>query len=122
MAGSILVVAIVLLFIVITFGATSSAFECNGKLTDVNLDKPAILYFKLNEYRWFILWAKNNGMVNVEIPQIYVGSYNVQRVLDQYQLFDLENNFKGNYSALSKTISLQTNQGFFDGNCKRIDS
>jgi hypothetical protein len=120
--GAITVSAVLLFVFVVNFSAVETRFECAGGFTAKTGQRSAAAYVKLHEYRWWVgLWSNADAAIWVEVPNEMVEYFgNVARVGDQLQIRDSQNKIQGNFSTLSKTIALQTYQGFFDGTCKRI--
>lgn len=113
------------LFLVVVIANYSSAefgFECSGKLSSTQQSLPTTIYIKLEEYRgWVGLWSESAGNLRLEIPNQWVEYYDrLAEVGDQVQIFR-DQDLKGNFSSLSRTLALSTPEGFFDGVCKRND-
>lgn len=111
----------------VKFSMVESRYECVGTLSSTDGDKPLTVYIKLGTYRWWVgLWSNSDGQVHTEIPNTHIGYFsNLKKVGDQYQIFDLDMNIKGNFSSLSNVLALQlpvvSMTDFFDGKCKKID-
>ncbi len=121
-------VAVILIFVFLAkFSVVESRFQCPGKISSTDGLRPATVYLKLKEYRWWVgLWSESDAAIYIEVPNTYIDYFgDVKKVGDQYQIFDPAKRIKGNFSFLSKTlainlpIKLQTD--FFDGTCTRSD-
>jgi len=124
-----LAVSLILLFIfLVNFTATESRFECAGIITSKDGSRPLTLYLKLEEYRWWwAVWSKSKGSMYVEVPTKYVEYFgNLERAGEQIQVRDMENEFRGIFSTLSKKIGIQLplnlKTDLFEGDCKRIEN
>lgn len=119
-------VLIILLFIFIAnFSDVESNFKCVGEISSENSNTPVTTYLKLNEYRpWVGLWGDSDASIILEIPnEVYDYYGQVEEVGDQLQIFDEypTKKLKGNFSKLSKTLTIQIDYlGFFDGTCSTI--
>lgn len=122
--GALGVVAIVLLTVVFKFSSAESRFECPGKRSAGQAEKPATVYIRLAKYRWWVgLWSDSDAALWLEIPNQTVDYFgHVKEVGDQLQIYGSKNDIKGNFSTLSKALALSTPNGFFDGVCKKLDA
>jgi hypothetical protein len=121
-------VVVLLLFIfVVNFSAVESRFQCPGEISSTDGSRPVTVYLKLEEYRWWVgLWSESDAAMHIEIPNTHIDYFgNIKKVGDQYQIFDSANSLKGNFSTLSKTLTIQLpiklKTDFFDGTCKKSD-
>lgn len=118
--------AVVLLFVfVVNFSSVESRYQCVGTLTSAGNTKPATVYIKFAEYRWWVhLWSDSDGALWLEIPnQAYDYFGQVTRVGDTRHIASQPNKgIGGLYSTLSGTLALDTSLGFFDGTCRPIDA
>jgi hypothetical protein len=122
--GVLALIVIALVTIVLNFSSIESRFECSGKLSAGQASKPATVYIRLATYRsWVGLWSDSNAALWLEIPNETVDYF--ERVVksgDQLQIYGPKKDIKGNFSTLSRALTLSTPKGFFDGVCKRIDA
>jgi hypothetical protein len=114
--------------IIIYFSEVKSNFQCFGKISYKGNTRPITIYVKLAEYRWWVgLWGDgSDGYLNLEIPNTWVDYYGyIEESGDQRFIYDYEKypqkTLKGNFSILSKTLTLDTAMGFFDGVCSVVD-
>jgi hypothetical protein len=121
-------VVVLLLFIfVVNFSAVESRFQCPGEISSTDGSRPVTVYLKLEEYRWWVgLWSESDAAMHIEIPNNHIDYFgNIKKVGDQYQIFDSANSLKGNFSTLSKTLTIQLpiklKTDLFDGTCKKSD-
>ena len=65
----------VIVFVIVEFAATETAFRCEGKLTYAGQKQPATLFMTLVKYRWWVdLWSDgSDGMVTIEAPKLVIG-------------------------------------------------
>lgn len=117
--GLVLLVIVTLFIIVANFSAISSKYKCTGEISFEGNKESKTLFVVLEEYKWWVgLWSDSDGNVHLEIPNKYVGYYShVVDVGNQRQIYESPNEMKGNFSTLSKTLSLRTPYGFFNGEC-----
>lgn len=114
---------VALFLVVVNFTATDSTFRCDGEITAKGETKPATLFMKLTKYRWWTWWTATDGMVTIEAPKVglpYEPFLGLKKITDStVQIFEDSSHtaLKGMYYDLSKTLSLDTHQGFFDGTC-----
>jgi hypothetical protein len=117
--GLLLLVIVSLFIFVANFSVVSSKYKCTGEISLEGNKESKTLFIVLAEYQWWVgLWSDSDGNVQLEIPNNHVGYYShVVDVGNQRQIYDSPNEMKGNFSTLSKTLSLKTPYGFFDGKC-----
>ena len=129
--GSILAGAVLLFVFVINFSAVQSRFECSGEFWPrrgnfewVDEKQPLTIYMQLDEYRWWVgLWNDSDGSLWVEIPNelpLYFG--HIDEVVTRLDIYDSDKltTFRGEFSKLSRFISLRTPEGSFKGACKPL--
>jgi hypothetical protein len=124
---AVIVGAVVLLFVfVANYSAVESRYQCLGEVSSADGSRPVTVYLKIEEYRWWVgLWSDADAAIYVEIPNTSVDYFgSVNKVGDQYQIWDSEKNLKGNFSTLSKTLAIQLplklKTDFFDGICNKV--
>ena len=120
--GAVVIAALLLFLFVVNFSSVESRLQCSGEISSKGGSRPTTIYMKVAEYRWWVgLWGDSDGALWLEIPNELFEYYgHVIEVGDQLQIFDSEKKIRGNYSTLSKTLTISTPAGFFDGTCKRI--
>lgn len=116
---------LVLFLFVANFSATEKSFQCSGEITKDNIPQGAkTVYIKLTEYRpWVGLWSDSSGSVHLEIPsEGYEYFDHVDKVGDQLQIYQSypQKTPKGNFSALSNVLAIDTLYGVFEGNCQPV--
>jgi hypothetical protein len=115
---SILVVAIAVYGI--ANGVERQRYECKGSFTEKNQQKEGSIFFVLETYKWWILWAESKGNLKTEIPNIHFAYYpDVRKVGVLFHIYQ-DSRMQGAFSTLSRSFSLQTVAGFFDGTCEAI--
>lgn len=121
--AALLVVLALLLVVVVKFSSIESRYECKGTIISHGITRPAVVYIKLNEYRWWVgLWGDSDGDLRLEVPNEIVDYFgHLKEVGDQLQIFDHDRNLVGSYSRLSGSLALKTGMGFIDGTCVRIE-
>ncbi|MDM7941607.1 MAG: hypothetical protein QUV35_03165 [Hydrogenophaga sp.] len=119
--GGLLATAALLFLFLVNFSSVESSYECIGQTRDGGDSQPSTVYLQLEEYRWWVgLWSKSDAYLYVEIPNTFVFGYtHLDKVGHQYQIYEAENKFTGNFSTLSSALALSTHLGFFEGACKR---
>ena len=120
--GAVLLIVIGLFLFVANFSSVTSNYECPGEISKGEKKTPKTIYILLEEYRWWVsLWSDSDGNLKLEIPNELVDYYShVVEVGNQLQIYEPPNEMKGYFSTLSKTLSLKTQYGFFDGKCVSI--
>jgi hypothetical protein len=105
---------------VFVFSAKETSYQCEGEF-DGKGAKDSI-FFKLTEYRWWVFWADNDGLLTIEVPSraSHGGLFHIKRVGDQIQLISFDNGLRGSFSFLSNHIVAFLDPTF-EGTCKRID-
>jgi hypothetical protein len=107
------------LVIVFLFSTKEASYQCEGEMEGKAAKDT--LYFKLTEYRWWVVWADNDGLLNIEVPsRAIIELFTIKRVGDQVQLFTFGNNLRGYFSILSNHIVVFLDPAF-EGNCKKIE-
>ena len=111
-----------LFLVVVNFSSVSSRYECKGKILLGQSSNLKTLYIIVDEYRWWVgLWSNAFGVMQMEIPGEIVNYYsNVNEVGEQLHVYSSSNELVGNFSNLSKTLTLDTSIGFFDGKCEPL--
>jgi hypothetical protein len=118
----LLVVAAVLVgtfLFVANFSAIESRFACAGEISGGPNPGQTSLFVKLHEYRWWVgLWSDSQASVWIEIPNTWVQYFHHVRVVgDQLQIFEDPTSLRGNFSKLSRSLSIILPVGAFTGTC-----
>ncbi len=122
-AGGLLVVAIALFLFVANFSAVESRYECSGSLTSSGVEQPSTIFLKLETYRpWVGLWSDSSGSAWVELPTQTVSYFgHITEAGDQLQLWGQSNKLGGNFSSLSKALTVDLGAfGVFGGTCRSV--
>jgi hypothetical protein len=121
--GGLLLTVVFLLFFVAKFSSVPTRFECIGEMSADGRSQPATLYFKLEEYRWWVhLWGNSDGAVFTEFPDKTVEFYShIERLGDDVFAIYQNETIKGRFSRLSHRLDLATTAGSFEGKCSKID-
>ncbi len=116
----ILTPLVIIFLIVIFFSENTTKYECIGKFQKNNTDKT--IFLKHSEYRWWVsLWSDSIGMMWIEVPKKTVDvSTELRDGGNLIRLLGFNNELKGMFSPLSKSISVKIDGDFFDGLCKEI--
>lgn len=125
--GFLILVLIFIFLIIIYFSEIKSNFQCSGEISYKGTTRPMTVYIKLAEYRWWVgLWSGgSDGNLHLEVPNVWLEYYGyIEELGDQRFIYDYEKypqkTLKGSFSALSKTLSIDTPLGFFDGACSIV--
>ena len=121
--GGLLVVAIALFLFVANFSAVESRYECAGTLSSSGAEQPSTIFLKLETYRpWVGLWSDSSGSAWVELPSQTVSYFgHITEAGDQLQLWGPSNKLAGNFSTLSKALTVDLGAfGMFGGTCQGI--
>ncbi|WHZ27562.1 MAG: hypothetical protein OJF51_002359 [Nitrospira sp.] len=102
------------------FSTKKTSYQCDGQFEGKEIKE--IVYFKLTENRWWVLWADNDGLFDIEVPSraSHGGLFVFKRIGDQIQLFSFENRLKGTFSFLSNHAVFWLDSDY-QGACRRID-
>jgi hypothetical protein len=105
--------------IVANFSAKESRFACAGEMTGNVALGDTSLFIKIHEYRWWVgLWSESQASVWIEIPNTWVQYFNHVRIVgDQLQIYENPALLRGNFSRLSRSLSIILPGGSFTGNC-----
>jgi hypothetical protein len=121
--GLLLGLAVALFFIVANFSiAASTRYECKGTIISNESRQPATVYFRLEEYRWWVhLWSDSDGNFWLELPGTGVDYYSgVERLgEDLIKIQRSPTELSGSFSRLSQRLSIQTSLGAFEGTCTK---
>ena len=122
--GFLLLVLVGLYVIVVKFSAAESRYECSGQFSADQEAVPGTLFLKVAEYRWWVgFWSESDASLWLEIPNESVDYFSkLREVGDQLQVLGANDSIQGNFSRLSKALSLSTSKGFFVGACRRLDA
>jgi hypothetical protein len=121
--GVLLVIAIALFLFAANFSAVDSRYECSGTLSSNGTEQPSTIFLKLETYRpWVGLWSDSRGSAWVELPNQTVSYFeHITEAGDQLQLWGPPNKLGGNFSSLSKAITVDLGAfGVFEGRCRSI--
>ena len=123
--GLLIGVAVVLFLIVVNFSvAASTRYECTGTMRSKESREPATVYFRLEEYRWWVrLWGDSDGNLWLEVPQQGAEYYSKIERLGQ-DLINIQrtpSELSGSFSRLSNALTIQTSAGIFEGRCSSKD-
>lgn len=115
--GTIILIAVV----VFNFSATEARYECKGEYFQKDYGTTSI-FIKLEQYRWWVgLWSDSDGNLKTEIPSRDIGYYgHIKEVGDLIQIYSTPGEMAGHLSMLSKSLSLMTSLGLFEGQCERL--
>jgi hypothetical protein len=121
--AALLAILFVLLIFAVKFSTVESRYECKSTITFNGTTRPAVVYLKITEARWWArLWSDSDGDMNLEIPNEFVDYFShIKEVGDQLQIFDHRGNLVGTYSSLSGALMLKTTRGLIEGKCVRIE-
>ena len=110
----------IIFLVVIFFSEKTTKYECIGKFQNTNNETK--VYLKHSEYRWWVsLWSDSIGMMWIEVPNKTVDvSTELRDGGNLIRLLGFNNELKGIFSPLSKSISMKIDSDFFDGLCKEI--
>lgn len=113
-------IVIIFLIVILFFSEKTTKYECVGKFQKINTDKT--IFLKHSEYRWWVsLWSDSIGMMWFEVPNKTVDvSTDLRRGGNLIRILGFDNEMKGMFSPLSKSISVKIGGDFFDGICKEI--
>ena len=116
----ILTPLVIIFLIVIFFSENTTKYECIGKFQKNNTDKT--IFLKHSQYRWWVsLWSDSIGMMWFEVPNKTVDvSTDLRQGGNLIRILGFDNELKGMFSPLSKSISVKISGDFFDGTCKEI--
>lgn len=119
--GLLIVVALGLFFVVVNFSiAASTRYECTGTIGAKEPRQPATVYFRLEEYRWWVhLWSDSDGNLWLELPSAGADYYSkIERLgEDLLNIQRTPSELSGSFSRLSQRLAIQTSLGVFEGNC-----
>jgi hypothetical protein len=123
--GTLAAIAVGLFLFVANFSAVETRYQCSGTISRTETPSPATIFVKLETYRWWVhLWADDDGSFWYEIPNETVGYFSdVIEAGDQMQIWEFQKKgIAGNFSTLSKALTLKVPGGFFDGTCNKIEA
>jgi hypothetical protein len=111
---------VIIFLVVIFFSEKTKNYECIGKVQNTNNETK--VYLKHSQYRWWVsLWSDSIGMMWIEVPNKTVDvSTELRDGGNLIRLLGFDNELKGIFSPLSKSISVKIDGDFFDGLCKEI--
>ena len=115
-----LIPIVVIFLIVLLFSEKTTKYECIGKFQNTNNETS--IFLKHSEYRWWVgLWSESKGMMWFEVPNKTVDvSTELRMGGDLIRILGFNNEIKGMFSPLSKSISVKISGNFFDGTCKEV--
>ena len=115
-------VLFIALVVVVNLSETETALSCKGEFILEGQTHSGDLYVSLNEYRWWVgLWSSgSDGNMHVEMPDGYLlYFYRLKELKTVWHIYGGrgEQELKGSYSKLSKSLKLGTPFGLFEGTC-----
>lgn len=118
----LLIFVAVLFLVLANFSIVESRYQCSGETSAGESKTPKKLFLALETYRpWVNLWSNSDGNITIEIPNEVVRYYShVEETGAQLQIYSSPNDLKGNFSTLSRSLSLDTPVGLFEGQCEAI--
>lgn len=121
--GGLLAAAVVFLAIVISFGTDETRYKCTGSLVKDSKANDALLFLRVEYFRWFVLWADRDGTIWSEIPNIDADLFfDVRKIGDTLMFSSSVSKAYGTLSMLSHSVRLDGRMGRFDGMCSRIET
>ena len=122
-AGGLLVVAAVFLAIVVGFGTHEARYKCTGRLVKDDKASEALLFLRIEYFRWFVFWADRDGTIWSEIPNLDTDLFfDVRKIGDTLVFSSDVSKAHGTLSTLSRSVSFNGRLGRFDGMCSRIET
>jgi hypothetical protein len=118
-----LVIVATMFLVAVKFSAVDYRFECSGNLVLTQNSRPETIYLKLQKYRWWVrFWSNSKGALWAEVPNEASEYYSqLSEAGDLLQIYKGPNKFNGNFSSLSKALTLEIPfHGTFSGTCKPI--
>jgi len=117
---ALLAVMVALVAFVIRFSASTSAYHCHGEIVSNGETETADIYAEFEEYAWWVgLWSRSDGSLWVESPGTLVSYFSdIRDDGRQLHIFDHNQELKGRFSSLSRTLMLELPVGFYEGNCQ----
>lgn len=110
-------------FLVVVFSGTREVrYKCTGQLGAPEESTRGDVYLKLQLYRSWMFWTKEDGSAYTEVPNGNLEYYSSLNVTGDFVHFTTsEFDRSGNLSTLSNHLSLGGHGIMFDGECKRIE-
>lgn len=122
-ASSLLAMAAIFLAIVVIFGTYEIRYKCTGSLVKDDKATGALLFLRIEYFRWFVLWADRDGTVWSEIPNLDTDLFfDVRKIGDALVFSSNVSKAHGTLSTLSHSVRLDGRVGRFDGMCSRIET
>lgn len=108
------------LFFVANFSAVEGRYECSGSFDGATPTVQNKGYLKLVEYRWWVgLWSDSQGSVWFEVPDVWTAYYAHVRNSGEYlQIYDGPADLKGDFSRLSRNLTIALPGGVYRGECR----
>ena len=116
-------ILLVLIIYILNFSVTYYRYECNGTIQKEGIEEQQTIFLKLGVLAFHTkLWTDSDGHLWIEAPNQWVKAFtDLDEIEDSFQIFSYEGALKGNFSTLSKSIMLDTELGFYEGQCKEIE-
>jgi len=112
--------AIALFFVVANFSSVQTTYKCSGSLFSGPTSSLEIANLRIETYRpWVGLWSESDGSLTLEIPHKTTEYFDhVQRSSINLQIGRLDSASFGTFSLISKTITISTGIGQYEGACQ----
>ncbi len=120
--GVVLFGVLLLFVLAAKFSTVETRYRCDATLMSNGNAEDLTVYLKLERYRWWVgLWSNSDGTLWMETPNQgtdYFG--HLVEVGDQIQIHVSPDTLRGQFSLLSKALSVVTLRGHIEGSCAPI--
>ena len=108
--------------VVVNFSSVETRYKCPGTLYSANESAPETAYIRVQRYRpWVGLWSESDGNLLLEFPHKAVEHFGqLEASSINLQIGTSDAPFKGIFSTVSNTITVNTHLGQFQGTCKVV--
>ena len=105
------------------FAGERSYYKCDGTITGKPQGSNTRIFFELREYRKWASWLSNSdGYMMLQLPsQTLEWHSEIQDDGAKFQILNEDFSVVGQFSKASGNLSIQSLDGFFDGNCDFAD-
>ena len=120
--GALALLVIVLLIIAINYSTVDYRYKCDGTISKQGITKPITFFMKIEKWRWWNRpWFKTNGILYYEVPNQYNDAFTmIEKIGDNYHIYDHTNTHIGKFSTLSNHIVLELPPGTVDAYCVEV--
>jgi hypothetical protein len=118
----LLATAVALFLVAANFSSVQTTYKCSGSIISGRTSSLKVAYLRIENYRpWVGLLSKSDGSLMFEIPRRTTEYFDyLQESSINLRIGRSDAPFLGTFSSISKTITLNTGIGQYEGACQLV--